>query len=99
MTTTFASIYVHSIEATSLLHLFTLVADINYAFRQVELPPIFIFSNHDSVGVNILYSFIMPTLFAYCYDILSHANFLSKLAKKDFGHKVIRTVNPNFIKF
>lgn len=54
MITTFAIIYVHSIEATSLLHLFTLVADINYALRQVGLPPIFIFSNHDSIGVNIL---------------------------------------------
>jgi hypothetical protein len=99
MVTTFASIFTHSIEATALYYLFTNAADINDDLNVAGLPPILFFSNHDSVGVNLLYCLLLPSLFAHAYTTIAHMNFLTMLAASYKSPKFIRVDNPHFIKF
>jgi hypothetical protein len=76
MITAFASIFTHSVESNALYYFFDLGKLLKLLFEAANLPSIYLYSNHDSVGISPMYNFLLKPLFAHCYTRLSKANLL-----------------------
>lgn len=99
MVTAFASIFTHSVESNALYTLFEIGRELNLSFLADNLPALYLYSNHDSVGISPMYCFLLKPLFSHSYTLLSQANLLKA---QQMSNRTIRPVvvcNPNFIKF
>lgn len=96
---TFPSIFVHGVEATILYTLFALIPEINKLLIEAGLQPIYLFSNHDCLGINIGYSMLLEPLLMLAYNKVSSVNFLAQLKLNLKKNSVLRVSNPSFIRF
>lgn len=99
METTFASIFIHSIDAHIVHRFYHLLYLLNIEFEAAGLPRISGFTNHDCYGLNMTYNIYLDSILSFIYNEISASGFNNCIDFKIINEKPFLVTNPSFIRY